>query len=873
MGNIYKPPKENNNNSNIESFISELSPKLHNLARSKANIMIAGDFNINLLQLKSRPAFSNFFDLMLTNSFWPTITFPTRFTENTCTLIDNLYYKSNSNNALISSGILVTDISDHLPCFSTFDVSPYYKKDHKTTIFKRLCDENNLIKLHNEILSSNIYNLLDKSTTHNPNINYNILENVIISSMDKIMPLKRFKFNKYRHKKQPWITNGLLKSIRYKDKLYRNLKQTKPTASEFLVIKNNLRVYKCILGKCIRHAKRTYFNTQLYKYKTDTSQTWKILNQIIGNKKEHTLGTEINIDGNMVDDPHNIAEEFNKYFSEIGTKLADNLKDKSDITHKSFLKDTINSQFRFKQVNEQEVNDIFKELHSKNSAGHDTISTRTLKAIQPAIIKPITLIINQSLNTGVFPSKLKIAKVIPVYKKGNKLSLENYRPISLLPSISKIFEKVVFNQLYSYFDSNNLLNSKQYGFRKLFSTEHALLHFTDRIISEMDKSNYPLAIFLDLSKAFDTLNPEILIDKLKYYGVVEDSLAWFHSYLTNRKQYVQYENNKSSISNINLGVPQGSILGPLLFIIYTNDLVHASDFFEPILYADDTSLISKSIDFNKQLDIEKLNTELNNIFSWLSINKLSLNVTKTKYMIFTPKNKILNLPHITINNEPIQNVSDFSFLGILLNEHMSWQSHIDNISNKISRKIGLIHKLKHFLPISATKTLYSSLILPLLNYGILAWGTSTTRLFKLQKKAVRAITNSNYNAHTEPLFKLLNILKIDDLYRLNLLKFYYKYVNNELPLFFNSFSIMPRSEMHTYDTRQKENMCTNPSIHCFADKCVRSQLPIALNNTPLRILQKIYTHSYKGFTNYVKHFIIENYQMECLVQNCYVCKS
>ena len=166
----------------------------------------------------------------------------------------------------------------------------------------------------------------------------------------------------------------------------------------------------------------------------------------------------------MVEDPHNIAEEFNKYFSEIGTKLADNLKDKSDITHKSFLKD-INSQFRFKQVNEQEVNDIFKELHSKNSAGHDTILTRTLKAIQPAIIKPITLIINQSLNTGVFPSKLKIAKVIPVYKKGNKILLENYRPISLLPSLSKIYEKIVFNQLYSYFDSNNLLNSKQYGFR------------------------------------------------------------------------------------------------------------------------------------------------------------------------------------------------------------------------------------------------------------------------------------------------------------------------------------------------------------------------------------------------------------------------
>ena len=216
--------------------------------------------------------------------------------------------------------------------------------------------------------------------------------------------------------------------------------------------------------------------------------------------------------------------------------------------------------------------------------------------------------------------------------------MQNYRPISLLPVISKIFEKVVFHQLYEYFETNNLFNPNQYGFRKNYSTELALLHFTDKIINELDKSNTPLALFLDLSKAFDTLNFKILLDKLTYYGISTKCLTWFNSYLVNRKQYVQMENIKSDKMTILTGVPQGSVLGPLLFIIYTNDIINCSTHFHPVIYADDTTLINTSINLKNDQNVVILNQELDKIYQWLNTNKLSLNISKTKFIIFAPKN-------------------------------------------------------------------------------------------------------------------------------------------------------------------------------------------------------------------------------------------
>ncbi len=287
------------------------------------------------------------------------------------------------------------------------------------------------------------------------------------------------------------------------------------------------------------------------------------------------------------------------------------------------------------------------------------------------------------INTGIFPDMLKIAKIIPIYKKDDETQLTNYRPISLLPTISKIFEKVIFKQLYKFFKNNNLFYNSQYGFREGHSTEFAAIELVDKITVEMDNMNSPINIFLDLSKAFDMLNHEILISKLEYYGLHGLSIELVKSYLSNRKQYVEIEESDSDMLSLTIGVPQGSILGPLLFIIYINDIAHASKLFDFIIYADDTTL-STTIEmvFRNTIDqttSDVLNKELSMINDWLKVNKLSLNVKKSKYMIFHTQKKNVQSLTLKIDNVVIERVAEFNFLGLTLDEHLTWKCHINKI--------------------------------------------------------------------------------------------------------------------------------------------------------------------------------------------------
>ena len=493
-------------------------------------------------------------------------------------------------------------------------------------------------------------------------------------------------------------------------------------------------------------------------------KTCETIKQLLNkNYKQFEFPSPLKINADTISDKKEIAQQFNNFFVNIGSKLAETISSKYQTKpFDSYLNDRCFSTFNFVPVTHDEVISPIHKFAPKKSAGYDLISTNLLK---------------ESLSTGIFPSKLKIAKVIPLHKKNEKDLLDNniyYRPISLLPSISKVFERIVYNQLYSYLTINGMLFKSQYGFRKSHSTETAAIELTDTLLQNLDNGEIPIAIFLDLSKAIDTLDHTILFFlKLEQYSIQDTHLNWLISYLSNRLQFVQMGDVLSNTLPISTGVPQGLILGPLLFIMYVNVIHLASNKFNAILYADDTTLVGPLCYFNYNRNINDNNdisnhisAELNAISEWLSSNKLSLNAPKTKYMLFNfPQRRITDIDlSLKINDHRIDHVHAFNFLGTIIHETLKWTRHIDKVANKISRTLGILSKLKHVLPVYTVKTMYAALIVPHFNYNYIIVGFKFKQSVKIGEKKAIKITCGKYNSHREPMFKRLNLLKVDDIF-------------------------------------------------------------------------------------------------------------
>ena len=465
-------------------------------------------------------------------------------------------------------------------------------------------------------------------------------------------------------------------------------------------------------------------------------------------------------------------------------------------------------------ISNEEILDIINSLENK-STGPTSIPLKLLSLIPDLIITPLAYIINLSLTTGEYPELLKVVKVIPIHEGGSTQDVSNYRPISLLSIFDKIIEKIVHKNLYFFLEAHNILFKNQFGFRRHNSTTHALIQITELIKKSIDKGKYGCGIFIDLGKAFVTVNHEILLTKLEHYVIRGNMLESFRSYLSKRKQYISVNGQSYELLDITCGVPQGSVLGPLLFLIYTNDLPNVSELLDIYLFADDINIYyeSKTLD-----DIEKtLNEELNKLFIWLNVNRLSLNIDKTNYIIFHPYNKPMK-DHITIkiNNKVIDQKEFIKYLGILMDSTLSWKFHISNISKKTSRSIGIMYKLRPFLPLKVMKDVYYSLVYSHIIYAIEVWSstfkTELNKILILQKRALRLMTFSGLYPDTpgplcpsNPIFSKLNMLKVSDIHKYQVLKFVFKSINMLGPEQFHDWFQL-NHERHRCKTRSNFNM-------------------------------------------------------------------
>ena len=544
---------------------------------------------------------------------------------------------------------------------------------------------------------------------------------------------------------------------------------------------------------------------KLSEAKNNLAKTWKIINNITNRTTTKNNIDQIEMNGSIIDNPLDIAEKFNNFFVNVGPDLAKKIAPSNLNPTDSLQGSYCNSMF-LEPTTDEEICDIISNLKKSNSTGHDNIPITLIKSCKLELSSILSHVNNQSLSEGIFPDPLKIAKVVPIYKNGNIKCVSNYRPISVLPSLSKITEKLVYIRLEKYLIKNSILHQNQFGFRSKLSTSMALLELVDKLSKSIDDRKLTVGVFIDLAKAFDTVDHRILLSKMEHYGIRGVALNWFQNYLTNRKQYVTIGNIKSNDAYIKCGVPQGSILGPILFLIYINDLNYVSKLLNTIMFADDTNLFltGKSL---AELE-HQMNIELEIVNNWFKTNLLSLNVTKTSYIIFC--NKKLPDINIRIQDASLNRQFDTKFLGVILSANLKWNKHIEVVSNKISKNVGIISKVRHLLPSHLTRSLYLTLVEPYISYCNLVWSSpekteALNSILKLQKRYVRLITFSDYSAHSKPLFLKLNISTVYQIHKSQLAIYMYKILNNLIPRL-SHHHFISNMTIHDYNTRSSHHL-------------------------------------------------------------------
>ena len=796
VGSIYRHPHDSLEIYN--SFLDYIEGILNKINNENKEIYLCGDFNSDILKIDFKNSYKRFYALLSSYGLLPFILLPTRIVGNSATIVDNIF-TNNTNNTIVS-GNVVTDFSDH---FSQFISVQRLKFDYKSiSIYKRDYSKFSEKSFRDDV---SIQNFNTEYTNINDQFQDFYLK--IEGCVNRHAPYKKLTPKEVKLNGKPWISSDIIKMIKIKNKLFYR-KKRQPNNEN---IKKLYNIFRNRVNRELYKSKKEYYSKYFEENNKNSKKVWEGIRSIINisNSKNNSI-SQLNVDKKVIDDPKEIVTALNDFFVNIGPNTEKTIPRNPILRPEKYLKDKNQIEFLIAHISSEEILDIINQLESK-STGPQSIPVNLLKLIPDLIILPLCKIINKSFSSGIFPEALKICKVVPIFKGGSTEELNNYRPISLLSIFDKIIEKLMHKRLYSFLESHNILFSNQFGFRKDNSTSFALIQITEMIKESIDKKKYGCGIFIDLRKAFDTVNHEILLNKLDHYGIRGTALHWFQSYLSNRKQYVFHNGESSKLQFINCGVPQGSVLGPLLFLLYINDLPNISNILQFYLFADDTNIYYEA-DTLDNLELT-INKELKKLHTWLIVNRLSLNIEKTNFVVFHPFNKpITQKITLKIQKKAIFEKDHVKYLGILIDSTLSWKNHIDNVSTKVSRSVGLLYKIRCFVDTKIIKTLYYSLVYPHLIYAIEVWGsaneTHLNRLLILQKKIVRLISfsdrrQSDYSfLPSDPLFFKLELLKTQDIFKLNISKFIFKCLNKTTPVNFHYWYQLT-SQMNKYNTRSK----------------------------------------------------------------------
>uniref|UniRef100_A0A1B6KMS7 Reverse transcriptase domain-containing protein n=1 Tax=Graphocephala atropunctata TaxID=36148 RepID=A0A1B6KMS7_9HEMI len=733
---LYRSP-----NSNVNVFLDRLSCLIDLVVKKYPYIILAGDLNINVLKNSSEHV--KLKNILKSFDMNYTVNFPTRVFQGSVSAIDNFLTSLKKCQILVTG--VITMLSDHDG--QVLEIVHTHKNNVRN---------NYLINIKRDFSEENkgtFKGLLEKETWQTVflspvNQKFDIFYSTLTNYFNLAFPKKFFKTKKCQNK---WINQELKEEKQNIIKLNKKARVTNDLELSKLCKYKN-KIYKTKLLS----AKKDYFDHKIKKSRNKNKTTWNIINSETGDKLKSFNNIKINIDGREIVNPLKISQTFNDFFTgmisaNVNTvNVAYKNKNLSIISGQNLCGYNFEKIFYLTQTDEMEVQKIINSFQNKFSSGHDDIPMTIIKTVNKQLSKVLVHLINSSFICGIFPDQLKIAKVIPIYKKNDPLNIQNYRPVSLLPSLSKIYEKVVYNRLMQFVESNNILEAIQHGFRKQKSTITAVVSFIESIIEAIDRGEKVIGIFMDLSKAFDSVNHSQLLLKLQELGVKNNALSWFESYLYNRKQFVQInhitENNyvvkfQSNLETINVGVPQGSILGPLLFLCYLNNIKKCLNF-EPYsglcLYADDSNLkvSGKTVE-----EIELLtSTELACIEQYFRNHNLTLNSDKTKLVNFKTKqsNQIVDL-NIEINDSVIERVDQIKFLGLLVDGNLSWDEHTKLVLNKINSGLYAIRKMLNVCSLESLKLIYYSHIQSHIAYGICVYGsTKIENLTEILKVQIRA---------------------------------------------------------------------------------------------------------------------------------------